>query len=112
AVDVDGVPTPMFGTRSVVGRMPLVVLSGRAPVGRDEVAFAPTTLEELGLAIGDTVRLGADPDRRARVVGTALLPETSHTAYDQSGWMTRDALDALLAAEPPSGPEDVWGHAL
>ena len=33
-----------------------------------------------------------------RVVGKALLPATSHTAYDQSAWMTRESLMSLLAA--------------
>jgi hypothetical protein len=110
AIDVDGIPTPMFGIQAVTGRMPLVVLSGRAPVGRDEVAFAPTTMRELDLAVGDEVRLGAA--RTARVVGTALLPETSHTSYDQSGWMTRAALDELLVDEPLGGPDDLWGFEL
>jgi ABC-type antimicrobial peptide transport system permease subunit len=31
-----------------------------------------------------------------RVVGSALLPATSHTAYDQSGWVTRDSLTSLV----------------
>ena len=74
-----------------------VVLSGRAPRHRDEIAFAPTTLRALGVEVGDRVSVGeAPPGRTARVVGTALLPETSHTAYDQSGWMTGAAVDDIL----------------
>src|SRR5262249_27959072 len=36
---------------------------------------------------------------RTRVVGKALLPETSHTSYDQSGWMTAAGLTAALPRE-------------
>jgi hypothetical protein len=50
--------------------------------------------------------------RRATVVGKVLLPETSHTAYDQSALMTRDAVDEILEAIPPTGPEDLWDFAL
>ena len=112
AVNVNGVPTPMFGVASVAGQMQPVVLSGRAPRHPGEIAFAPTTLRALGVEIGDRVSVGDTPGRIARVVGTALLPETSHTAYDQSGWMTGAAVDDILVAEPPVGPEDVWDFAL
>ena len=70
-------------------------LDGSAPAGLDEIAFAPTTMKSLGVKIGDRVTVG-DAGRSMRVVGTALLPETSHTAYDQSAWVTRDSLMSLL----------------
>ena len=60
AVPVDGRPTPMFGIRTVKGSLPLVMLRGRTPEGPDEVAFAPTTMRSLRLAIGDHVRVGDD----------------------------------------------------
>jgi hypothetical protein len=112
ALDVNDVPTPTFGIQPISGGMHPVVLAGRAPLGRDEIAFAPTTMKALGVSIGDRVSVGAEPDRRATVVGKALLPETSHTAYDQSAWMTREAVDEILDAEPVSGPEDLWDYAL
>jgi hypothetical protein len=98
AVPLDGHPVPMFGTRPVKGSMPLVVLHGRSPSGPDEVAFAPTTMRALHLEVGDRVRVG-DGDARATVVGEALLPATSHTDYDQSGWMT--AAGMTRAVGPP-----------
>jgi hypothetical protein len=110
ALDVDGIPTPTFGVQPIVGDMRVVVLSGRAPTGRDEIAFAPTTMKAIGVEIGDRVTV-AD-GRRATVVGKVLLPETSHTAYDQSALMTRDAIDEILEAIPPTGPEDLWDFAL
>jgi hypothetical protein len=112
AIDVEGVPTPTFGIGSVTGRIRLTVLDGRAPRARDEIAFAPTTMKTLGVSIGDRVSIGEDPARRATVVGAALLPETSHTAYDQGAWMTRAAVQRILAAEPVSGPEDITDYAL
>jgi hypothetical protein len=110
ALDVNGIPTPTFGIEHLKGDMPVVVLSGRAPTARDEIAFAPTTMKAVGVKIGDRVTV-AD-SRRATVVGKVLLPETSHTAYDQSALMTRDAVDDILAANPPTGPEDLWDFAL
>ena len=100
AVPVDGRPTPMFGIRTVKGSLPLVVLHGRAPDGPDEIAFAPTTMRSLRLSIGDRVRVGGDGGPSVTVVGEALLPATSHTDYDQSGWMTAAGLTRVVG--PPS----------
>jgi ABC-type lipoprotein release transport system permease subunit len=100
AVPVDGQPTPMFGVRTVKGSLPLVVLEGRAPDGPDEIAFAPTTMRARRLSLGDRVRVGGDDGPMVSVVGEALLPATSHTDYDQSGWMTEAGL--TRAAGPPS----------
>jgi hypothetical protein len=106
AVPVDGRPVPVFGIRSVKGTMPLVVLAGRAPRQTDEIAFAPTTLEALGLSIGDRVRVGDDPGTTAVVVGKVLLPATSHTDYDQSGWMTAAGAARALGGSPLGNGED------
>jgi hypothetical protein len=99
AVPLDGQPVPVFGTRAVKGAMPFVVLHGRAPSGPDEIAFAPTTMKSLHLHVGDRVRVGS-ARTRATVVGETLLPGTSHTDYDQSGWMTAAGLTRV--AGPPS----------
>jgi hypothetical protein len=104
AVPVDGRPVPMFGTRAVKGSLPFVLLHGRAPVGPDEVAFAPTTLRALHLKIGDRVRVG-DSRTATTVVGEALLPATSHTDYDQSAWMTAAGL-TRAAGRPSNNGED------
>ena len=65
-----------------------------APDGPDEIAFAPTTMRALGLPVGDRVRVGSADGTTVTVVGEALLPATSHTDYDQSGWMTAAGLRA------------------
>ena len=92
ALRVNGTTTPAFGTTTEKGNISLVVLDGRAPSRPDEIAFAPATMRELHLHIGDRVLLGSEKDRAARVVGSALLPATSHTDYDQSAWMTAAGL--------------------
>jgi hypothetical protein len=105
AVPIDGVPTPTFGIHTYRGRMPLVILSGHAPRTDSEIAFAPTTAEALHVSVGDEVRVGK-PGRQMRVVGTALLPRTSHTGYDQSAWLTLPALRTAVGADTVQGRPD------
>jgi hypothetical protein len=102
AVRVNGVSTPTFGINTLKGRVAPVVLTGRAPRTPDEIAFGPGTLHDLHLHVGERITVGAGRGHRATVVGTALLPATSHTDYDQSAWMT-DA--GLRAALPPGAPD-------
>jgi len=104
AVSVDGTPVPVFGTDAVKGTMPFVVLDGRAPDGPGEIALAPTTMNELGLAVDDEVSVGTE--KSVRVVGEALLPGTSHTDYDQSGWMTNAGVDQVTE-DPDTGDPDM-----
>jgi predicted lysophospholipase L1 biosynthesis ABC-type transport system permease subunit len=104
-VPIDGRPQPTFGTRAVKGAMPLVLLRGRAPVGPDEIAFAPTTMQQLHVDIGDRVRVGSGTKTTARVVGEALLPATSHTDYDQSAWMTAAGLTRAAGKQSANGEE-------
>jgi hypothetical protein len=103
AVPVNGSPVSLFGTQRVRGEVPLVVLTGRRPDSASEIAFAPTTMKELGASVGDVVRVGKT--RAVRVVGEVLLPATSHTDYDQSGLMTATGLDRAMGGPDP-GEED------
>lgn len=96
ALLIDGQATPVFGVAAAPDGSTLVVLAGRAPSRDDEIAFAPTTMRALGVRLGDEVSVGSAPGRPMRVVGRVLLPATSHTEYDQSGWITHDALMSLL----------------
>jgi hypothetical protein len=93
AIKIDGTPTPTFGTRAVKGTMEFVVLDGRAPRNDREIALAPTTMKRLGLHVGEQTTVGSAPTRTVRVVGKVLLPETSHTSYDQSALMTAAGLE-------------------
>ncbi len=106
AVQINDVPTPTFGIRTVSGDIAPVVLAGRAPDGDDEIAMAPTTMDKLGVGIGDEVRVGSVPGRTMRVVGRALLPSTSHTDYDLSAWIPLDQLSSVVADAQQSSFED------
>jgi ABC-type antimicrobial peptide transport system permease subunit len=108
AVPIKGVATPTFGTETLRGNLAPVVLTGRAPRTRTEIAFGPVTLDSLKLHVGDRVPIG-DKGARATVVGTALLPESSHTGYTESAWMTSSGVQALLGPTKqldPNGFED------
>jgi hypothetical protein len=109
AVRMNGRPIPTFGTQSLKGRINLVVIDGRAPEGLDELALAPTTMKAMGARIGDRIRVGVGSGHEMRVVGSALMPATSHTEYDESAWMTRPALERALPPpdeRPPEYAED------
>jgi ABC-type lipoprotein release transport system permease subunit len=94
AVTIDGKGTSVFGMESVRGDIALKIVEGRAPEGPDELAIAPATMQDLGIHVGDEVQVGPN-ERPMRVVGSALLPPSSHTQYDQSAWTTLDGLAAL-----------------
>jgi ABC-type antimicrobial peptide transport system permease subunit len=85
------------------------VLTGRAPKTPDEIAFGPGTLKDLKLRVGDHARVGDAPGREVTVVGIALMPASSHTDYDQTGWMTAAGVERLvgpLAKLDPNAYED------
>jgi predicted lysophospholipase L1 biosynthesis ABC-type transport system permease subunit len=100
AVRINGVTSPTFAMTSLKGGLAPIVLDGRAPQTPDEIAFGPGTLRELKLHVGQRIPIGEKPGRIATIVGTALLPASSHTDYDQSAWMTAAGVEALLG--PPS----------
>ncbi len=54
----------------------------------------------MKLHVGQRIPIGDTAGRTATVVGTALLPASSHTDYDQSAWMTAAGVEALLG--PPN----------
>jgi hypothetical protein len=91
---------PVFGTKTVEDGIDFIVLAGEPPRSADEIVVAPTTMKQLGLHIGDRLTVGEGPGRPVTIVGRALLPETSHTSYDQGSWMTHEGLVASL-------PEDI-----
>jgi hypothetical protein len=112
AVRVNHVPTPTFGITRVKGAMSPVVLRGHAPHGRGEIAFAPSTMRSLRVHIGDRVEIEGTSTRTVKVVGEALLPATSHTDYDESGWMTAAGLRASLPPAAQIGPDDTQDFVL
>jgi hypothetical protein len=49
----------------------------------------------LKVHVGDRVPIGPKPGHTVTIVGTALLPASSHTDYDQSAWMTLPGLETV-----------------
>jgi ABC-type lipoprotein release transport system permease subunit len=96
AVPIQGVATPTFAIETLKGGIKPVVLTGHAPRADDEIAFGPGTMRDLNVHVGDRIRVGDPPGHTVAVVGTALLPASSHTDYDQSAWMTVDAVQRLV----------------
>jgi hypothetical protein len=75
AIEVDGRPVTGWCFRSIHGHVGPVVVEGRAPAGRREIALGTETLEATGKDLGDTVRVrGPGPARDYRVVGRVVLP--------------------------------------
>jgi ABC-type lipoprotein release transport system permease subunit len=63
------------------GAIPLAMAAGHAPETERETALGTRTLADAGVRIGDTVRIDAGlGPRRMRVVGRAVLPNTSGPA--------------------------------
>ncbi len=110
SLSINGVATPTFGTQAMKSNIPFVVLSGRAPTAVNEIAFAPTTMRSLHLHVGQDITAGRTA--HTKVVGEVLLPATSHTDYDQSGWMTVPALRAALPPVIGQGGDDVEDNIL
>jgi ABC-type lipoprotein release transport system permease subunit len=111
AVVIDGTATPTFGTLGVKGQFPFVITKGRAPRDADEIAFAPATADDLGVHVGQTVRVG--PKKRSvRVVGIALVAVTSHTSYDTSAWMTGGGLAQSLPDDADASPDFIEDYLL
>jgi hypothetical protein len=65
----------IVGIRSAVGDITPVVVEGRAPRGRREIALGAVTLDKIGKSIGDTVSARAlDRPVEYRIVGQVALP--------------------------------------
>ncbi len=84
-----GVPT--FTVVDVVdgragGDVRLVTLTGSAPHADNEVTLGPSTARDLGVGIGDSVRLADGGE--ATVVGLGLFPSDVHAQFDEGAWIT------------------------
>lgn len=111
-IHINGGTTPTFGITTLKGNLSPVVLTGRAPRANDEVAFGPGTLRHLKLHVGDRVRVGNGSGYPATVVGTALLPATSHSDYDESAWMTSAGIQAAIAPVKHLDPNQLEDYLL
>jgi ABC-type lipoprotein release transport system permease subunit len=101
ATVVDGSAVPVYALDIRKGAMAFTVVRGRAPRVDDEIALGPATMRLLHAKVGDTVRLGPK-NTPVRVVGVALLSQQPHSSFDEGGWITKPAYDALVGPLAPN----------
>ncbi|WP_129789336.1 FtsX-like permease family protein [Promicromonospora panici] len=73
------------------GAESVTVVDGAWPAGQDEAAVQADAAEAAGLAVGDTVRLGVDPERPT-ATGTPVTVAAT--------WQVTDADDAVWLGDP------------
>jgi ABC-type lipoprotein release transport system permease subunit len=88
---IDGRNVSVFSVRDLRGTIPLRPVEGRLPAADDEISLAPVEMRALGVAVGDTVRVGPDATP-LRIVGETFTPALSHTPYDQGARLTEAGL--------------------
>ena len=97
-IQLDHAVVPVLGLRSVQGPSLAQVEAGRAPNGPNEVALGRTTLDRLGLGIGDTVTGRLDltgPPVDLSVVGEVVIPEVgTYTGADNAELGSGAVVDA------------------
>lgn len=92
-LDVNGAGMPVYALKPVRGGLSFVVLDGRAPAAPDEAVIGPASAKALGKTIGDCLaERGALGTANVRIVGTAFLPQTIHSEFDQGVWVLPAAL--------------------
>jgi hypothetical protein len=96
-VALPGGPERAVALDDLKGHTAIVVARGHEPLNGSEIAVGATTLEEHGLAIGDTVALRRDDhELTAEIVGVAVLPVNDDGGLASDGIaLHRDGLDAL-----------------
>ena len=75
---VNGEGARAFGLQPLRGDIGFSLRSGRQPVSAREIVLGPVTAERLGVDVGDSVQVAAQPGAEQatlQVVGTALFPE-------------------------------------
>jgi hypothetical protein len=96
---VGSVDLALFTLDPVEEAPPIVMLEGSLPASSGEVALAPTTADEIGVAVGDTFDLtGAKATVPMTVSGLAFVPEGPHNDYDSGAWVTPGGFDDLTEA--------------
>lgn len=93
-----GSPTqgPAVGVESVKGSVGPVVLAGRAPNGSNEMMVGSTTMERLGLELGDEVGVsGPGGSDEMVVVGRTIVPVIGNDISDEGIIVPLDTFLAL-----------------
>jgi ABC-type lipoprotein release transport system permease subunit len=104
--NVAGAGLPLWDLEPMRGSMDFTMLSGDKP--RDgEVAIGPATARQLHVHVNDHVRVSGTHPATLRVTGTALLPESPHSSFDQGLWVSKSTMTALFGTVGQSQNTDV-----
>lgn len=93
--NVEGAGLPLWDIEPVNGHMEYTLLAGHAPAG-GEVAVGPSTEHALHVGIGDHLRITGPRPMTLRISGTALLPESPHSSFDQGLWVSPGTMRGLF----------------
>ncbi len=93
--DVAGAGLPLWDIEPIRGRMQYTLLDGTTP-GDGQVAVGPSTMRALHLHVGDEVRITQPKPATLRISGTALLPESPHSSFDQGLWVSPATMRAIF----------------
>jgi hypothetical protein len=109
ALEVDGHDLPMLGFQRGRGGVEPAVLEGRVPARDGELMLAGGSADDLGLGVGDRVKIGAASGRPRpfTIVGIGVLPAmgpvfSQHTSPGAGGLMTIGAFARFKDAQPIS----------
>jgi len=95
---IDSAIGDVYGFESVRGPFGPAVLSGREPIGPDEILLGTKLARQTGKRIGSTVNLvlgpGAPP-ATLRVVGLGVLPNIESDAFANGAAMTKAGLERI-----------------
>ncbi len=93
---VNGRSITVFTDDAIRGATKIVTTSGHPMANDHEIVLAPTEADALHVHAGDSVTVGSGPTaQRMTVAGIGFTPVSSHTTYDQGGWMTPGGLHAV-----------------
>jgi hypothetical protein len=93
--NVAGAGLPLWDIEPLEGHMQYTLLDGQAP-GDGQVAVGPSTERALRVGIGDDLRIEGPRPMTLRISGTALLPESPHSSFDQGLWVSAGTMRSLF----------------
>jgi putative ABC transport system permease protein len=107
-ISVEGRITPVLGVQRWRGNVLPPTSTGRPLAASGEIELGSVTMRELGVRIGDTLRVGLGPTRiPLRVVGTVTLPSfgvagAEHVSLGRGAMLSEDDLVRAVGGTPGS----------
>ena len=105
--NVAGAGLPLWDIEPVRGEMHYTLLTGRAP-GEGETAMGPSTEHALHLHVGDRIEVSGAHPNALRISGTALLPESPHSSFDQGLWVSPLTMVKIFGPSEHSTTDDAF----